>query len=636
MDIKNKALSSALKSFSIIMRFVLGDVESRTFLLECKRIKILPRGIRLKMLLSFSIVIVCSLLFVIYFSVSAYSEKLKSNNIRYSNQVISNLIGNLNNYIDEIEVVTNSIIYNYYIQSYLIVKGQPEREKNFGYDMTTNYQASLELLSNIINLREDIASIFILDKEGISFYKSHFKDIDTSINYVGQSWYQAAVSGNNHSIIFGPNHVMYNQVDHFVFSIARSIERFDGLGDLGVVLVDTNLSIIQKYCDSAKLSETSFIMVTDQSGNPVYSSSDFINLKEGSEGASTEFSLNLMKHASIGSKSGHFIAEINKDAYQIVFNTVEKTGWIVATVTPYSSLLADANEVRNYIIYVGIITFVVILLITYFISTRITTPIEQLKNIMDTANDDHLDIFVDIKARDEIGALATSFNHLIVRIKTLMQQLVSEQEEKRKAELKALQDQINPHFLYNTLDSIIWMAESRDENTVPMIEALSNLFRLSLSKGQELIPIKDELAHIKNYLFILSMRYYERFDFEIHCDPLVSSCKTPKLILQPLIENAIYHGIKNKETKGHIVIEANMEATRIVISISDDGIGMDLETCKRLLDDVPSVESTEGSGIGVRNVDQRIKLYFGKEYGLDFESTVGSGTTSYIYLPIQH
>ena len=222
---------------------------------------------------------------------------------------------------------------------------------------------------------------------------------------------------------------------------------------------------------------------------------------------------------------------------------------------------------------------------------------------------------------------------MLERIENLKEQVVEEQEDKRKYELQALQAQINPHFLYNTLDSIIWMAETQDSNIVAMTEALAKLFRISLNKGNEEILLKKEMEHVKNYLIIQSMRYADKFTFEIRVEPEVEKCRIIKLILQPIVENCIYHGIKKKRGSGHIIIRAFHSEPNLILQVKDDGCGMSRETCEKMLSYEIEQENISGSGIGVKNVNERIQLRFGKEYGLHYDSEEGKGTTVTYTLP---
>jgi two-component system sensor histidine kinase YesM len=215
-----------------------------------------------------------------------------------------------------------------------------------------------------------------------------------------------------------------------------------------------------------------------------------------------------------------------------------------------------------------------------------------------------------------------------------MHEVVLEQEAKRKSEMKALQAQINPHFLYNTLDSIVWMAETNNSEVVTMTEALARLFRITLSRGEDQITLEQELEHVRNYLIIQSLRYINKFDYELDAEESLLQNKVLKLILQPLVENSIYHGIKNKRQKGHIRITARAEHGRLLILVQDDGIGMSPEKAATILQSAASDHKDRFSGIGVRNVHERIQLYYGPEYGLQFESKPGEGTTVKVWLPL--
>ena len=600
-------------------------------------------GIRLKMLLSFSLVIIVFISFMLYFAVIKYGEKLTGNNIGYANQVIGNLIWNLDNHIRELKNITKVAQYNYYIQNYLNLLQKQRIDHATATFRLEYFEKSIELFTDAINTNRDITSIFIVGAREPLMFKSVHPNIDTAFAYQKQPWFQKALAAEGDPVITGPHRERFlKDNDETVFSISRAMNSLGYLDQLGVILVDVNLSVIKNLCDSAKLGNNGMLYIVNQSGQIIYQPAQNTAAKTGGAAGGRPVKRLFQKVLPEFARNieGTFTAKSEGVKYQLVYGRMDTTAWTVVAVTPYQNVIADANNIMNLIIIVGLISLILILAITYLLSFRITNPIITLKNYMDQADQGNLDIRANIRTNDEIDMLANSFNHMLERIETLLKQVVAEQEEKRKSELKALQAQINPHFLYNTLDSIIWMAESKNENIVPITEALSNLFRISLSRGQEMIPLADELDHVRNYLIIQSMRYLNKFDYEITAEAGITGYKTLKIILQPLVENSIYHGIKNKTGPGFIKINAweerdgSGEGGRLIITVHDDGIGMDPEICDRILHD-PSLKSkSKGSGIGVRNVNERIQLYFGKEYGLRFESAPGEGTTAYITLPV--
>ena len=222
---------------------------------------------------------------------------------------------------------------------------------------------------------------------------------------------------------------------------------------------------------------------------------------------------------------------------------------------------------------------------------------------------------------------------MLGRIKVLMSDLVDEHNAKRKSEFDTLQSQINPHFLYNTLDIIVWMIENENsDKAVNIVTALAKFFRISLSKGKNIITVKDEVEHVRNYLMIQNMRFKNRFEYSIDVDEEVLSYSSLKLMLQPLVENAIYHGMEFMDGDGEIDVKVFKEDDSLYFTITDNGLGMSEDMVETLLskDFVPS---KKGSGIGVKNVNERIKLYFGSEYGLKVESEPDEGTKITIHLP---
>ena len=285
--------------------------------------------------------------------------------------------------------------------------------------------------------------------------------------------------------------------------------------------------------------------------------------------------------------------------------------------------------ITNIIVLFILLTFS--LIAAWLISGSITRPITELHKTTTSIAAGNLDVRVENKNVDEISGLSMSFNVMIEKIKELIENSKKEQELLKKSELKVLQAQINPHFLYNTLDTIVWMAESnKNEQVIEIVKAFSKFFRITLSKGKEWISVRDEIEHIRSYLIIQKIRYRDILDFEIEVSPEIFEYRILKLTLQPVVENALYHGVKNKRSGGTILIKGRYEEENtLVFEVTDDGIGITqdkLDKIQQELDDESMEVIIKDSGFGLTNVQQRIKLYYGKQYGLKIESDYGKGT----------
>ena len=291
-------------------------------------------------------------------------------------------------------------------------------------------------------------------------------------------------------------------------------------------------------------------------------------------------------------------------------------------------------------------TFYIVLLIAaigfsfaaaWAISRSIYIPIKRLHDVTSTITKDDLKVLVTRENADEITELGLSFNIMIGRIRELLDSSKREQESLKKAELRALQAQINPHFLYNTLDTIIWMAEAgQTDQVVQIVSALSSFFRLSLSKGRDWITIGEEIERTRSYLVIQKMRYRDILDYRIEADEEVLHNTILKLILQPLVENALYHGIKNKRNGGTIIVRAKQKSDgEILLEVEDNGIGFTPDALANVQAQVneDSEEIRLESGFGIDNVNERVRLYYGRQYGLSIESEYLSGTRVSLVIP---
>lgn len=285
-------------------------------------------------------------------------------------------------------------------------------------------------------------------------------------------------------------------------------------------------------------------------------------------------------------------------------------------------------------ISITVILLIICILIAFFISKSITVPIKKLTSMVKVISDGNLNVKeIEIKSNDEIGRLSKYFNIMVIRLRELMKLVVEEQEQIRKSELDVLQAQINPHFLYNTLDSVVRMiGRGKNEDVITMITSLSKLFRISLSKGKSIIKIEQEIEHVKNYLTIQTFRYHNKFIFEIDVEEKAKDLLTVKLLLQPIVENSIYHGIEYLMEEGFIKINVGIKENQVVFQVFDNGLGIRPEKLKDIFN-TKAIDKSE-SGVALKNVNERLKLNFGEKAGMSIKSIVDEGTTVKIWTPI--
>ena len=293
------------------------------------------------------------------------------------------------------------------------------------------------------------------------------------------------------------------------------------------------------------------------------------------------------------------------------------------------------NMIRFSLLGMGIVLILVIIL-SYYIPRSITMPITRISRVTDQVAKGNLSVRAAAESGAEARMLSDSLNAMIDKINELLDQVTTEQIRLRKAEFELLQAQINPHFLYNTLDTIVWLAEAGDQKrVVSMVGNLSDFFRTSLNQGKDIISIREELAHVRSYLEIQQVRYQDILRYEITVPEDIYEYKIPKITIQPLVENALYHGIKNKRGQGTITVSGKRNENGFVLYVRDNGIGMTQERLKEVRAGIQKLSYTGKEIYGLYNVNERIRLNFGETYGISIESTYGEGTCVSISLPDQ-
>lgn len=334
--------------------------------------------------------------------------------------------------------------------------------------------------------------------------------------------------------------------------------------------------------------------------------------------------------------------EIWENDIQIVTSLIRESvlQYIFYEMRDIEQARSEYQRVYINLIQIGAVTLavlaVIIFLLSYFIPRSITRPIRVLRDVTNQVSKGNLEIRSNITSGADVKVLSDSLNTMIDKINELLDQVKQEQIHLREAELELLQAQINPHFLYNTLDTIIWLAEAGDQQkVVSMVGSLSEFFRTSLNQGKDIITIREELVHATSYLEIQQVRYQDILEYEINVPDSLNQYLIPKITIQPLIENALYHGIKNKRGMGKITVYAERRDESFFLYVEDNGIGMEPERLERVMEGLTHQSAEMKDFFGLYNVNERIRLKFGDGYGLQIQSTYGEGTIVSIKLPYE-
>ena len=568
-----------------------------------------------------SVLLLGAVIIITVISLSYTRQSVFENSSLYTQTIIQQMNQNIDSYIDYMENTSYLVSSNEDVQKYL-------------FGDTADPEARDRILSQfetILDSRSDILNLGIIAENGRMLINNGQRLTNQDLDIHSQEWYTNALEGRE-SVYLTSSHVQHiiSGERPWVITLSRGIrnkEMGTGQEKEGVFFIDLNYSAISELCDQSMVGNQGYAFIVDADGNIVYHPQQQQLYNE----LQTE-NIDLVMNA--GSDIVTWGDGINKKMYSI--SRSEKTGWTVVDCVRVEELLRRSNEAQSIYVLVAIGLMAVALFFSRFVAKSITLPIQRLCDSMERVQEGDFsvsDIVVD--SENEIGSLTKSFNVMTQRIHELMAQNIREQEAKRKSELKALQSQINPHFLYNTLDSIIWMAEGKkNEEVVLMTASLARLLRQSISNEDELVSIGQEIEYARGYLTIQKMRYKDKLEFWIEVEPSILNIRLIKLVLQPVIENAIYHGLKYKESRGLLLVKGFMKNGNAVLQVIDDGVGMDQET----LDHIYERHKVDyhSNGVGIYNVQKRLQLYYGNEYGIVYESKPGEGTTATITIPVSY
>lgn len=436
-----------------------------------------------------------------------------------------------------------------------------------------------------------------------------------------EDWYQEALKADGELVLTG-NSLGRNlkswknySTDSYVTAVQMVPDTESGK-PLGVILVDLDIRSIQNLVEDITMGQTGFSYIQDSQGKVLYAPKNKVVYRMNPEWLSQ-------------GDSGQVRCNIEGEMYNVIYSRSSYIDLTAVGVFDWGKTIQGASQVRMASILIAVVIAVFAIVCSVVFAASIAKPISKLSRLMKRAQTGDLTVRFDNHYKGEIHQLGDAFNSMVAKTDELLKLVYQEQKHKREAELQILHEQIKPHFLYNTLDTIQWMAKGyHAQDIVDIVLALSNFFRISLSQGKEFISLEQEIAMVKSYMDIQKFRYEELFDYEVWTDPAILKCQVPRLSLQPLIENALYHGIKESEREhGTIWIRVYPEGEdSVVLKVEDNGAGMTEERCRQLNQWFAQKERmAEVDAFGSLNVNDRVRMFYGEEYGLHYYLREGGG-----------
>ncbi|EGG81893.1 hypothetical protein HMPREF9477_01595 [Lachnospiraceae bacterium 2_1_46FAA] len=548
-----------------------------------------------QMLTGIVVMIVLVLTVTFFFAfVNIYKNTTEENVVTSSEQAVLQVKNTVENYTEDMEILMEMI----------------QKNISRGKENTDTY------LKNLISIRKDIVAITTYDEQG-NLLKAWSDRGKLKENIVENLSFNPNVPKEKEEMLnVTKPHVESLFEDYYPWVVTISEYMKNSEGDTIQVALDIQFSQIANYMDDVGIGQHGYCYIADKKGDIIYHPQQqliYSGLKE------EEY--NYLKDGS----------HVEKDAIYSV-RSLDNCEWKIIGVCYIDEMITNkVNHIMKTLSVIFLIVVLLTVLIIRFFSKLFSNPARELANAMQEFEKDTNNFeFKSIEGTAEITSLTESFEHMVVQIKELVEKVRQEEITLRKTELKALQAQINPHFLYNTLDAIAWLCEEeRHKDAVEMVNSLAKLFRISISRGHELITIEKEMQHAKSYLKIQNFRYKNQFTYSFDVDEECLNYLCNKITLQPIIENAIYHGIDRMVDEGKINIGIHQKGDKIIFTVEDNGVGMTEEQCEEIL----HKDAGDRVGIGIKNVNDRIKIYFGEEYGLTIQSELDEGTRVTISMP---
>lgn len=596
-----------------------------------------------KLLLVFLIIITIPLSFISVITYKSYSESIQRNTIAYSEKLIDQMMDGIDDYIEDMKRISSMPAYvndiklnlirsnRYYKQKEMMVGKEGGAVLSPGdFDLLLSIQRGIEdNISFINNIKRGSNTVYMFDAYGNGYYSTKDGGVRLDLDQSYKFWSQQTKDSSGEALLFGTQAYTSNlQSTRYAFTIVRKI--VDGLlNPIGLIAVEANISNLENQVAELDKVTHGNSLIVDDKGMVVYDSHKKMLATDVSDSELFKESKGI---------AGSFYNTVNEKEYLNIYSSSAKTNWKVIISIPVDVMMRDVKVTRNVTLAATFGIIVLALIVSIILSFALTKSLTQMIHLMKKVQSGDLDVTFRVTRLDEIGLLGHQFNRMLARIKQLIQDIYRIEEQKKEAELHALQSQINPHFIYNTLESIRMTAELNDDvEAADMISILGKLLRYSTSDVNGRTTMKQELGYVRNYVELLNCRYPNRFLLEIDVPPALDNYSIIKLVFQPIIENAAYHGLDDSKAQMKLSIKCIITEHCLLFHIKDDGCGMDRATLDKLnvslKNESPPKKNING-GIGMKNVQQRVRLHYGEAYGIEVYSELGCGTNVILSLPL--
>jgi len=603
----------------IIRQTLAGERED----MQMKRIK--DWSIRQKLFSTYVLLIVVPLTIISFVSFTLFMSSFENRIVNSFKDLNQQIISNSETFLKNMLKISEKPYYDQKLIDILAKDYSTLEYEMFERSLDYRY-VNDSFFKDLLMFNNDIESLIIYPQTDSYVYRRGYEVIyNYDYSPAEEEWFKRIVDSGGAPVVIGLHEErQLSSPVKDVVSVGRVIVDSNTYRKLGVFVINLKSEALSNLYKGLKFSSDVEQVIVDENDTVLFSTNS------GEIGRSFDSVLNRYNptlSATLGEGGGH-------GDYYIVSDSSPVSGWKFYSIIHKGKLFSEVNQIRRLTLYTLVLLTVIAFFVAYIVSRRISTPILGLSRKMRRVELGEFYVTVTPDSRDEIGQLGRAFNKMTREIKTLIGQIKEEEQKKRNAELNALQNQINPHFMYNTLTMIKWMSQAqRADNITEVLDALIRILTFSTRNTEEYVTIEEEMTFIRYYMQLLQLRYYHAFEFECRVSDEVLAYRTLKFIVQPFVENSVFHGFVEETRPYKLTINVQRVEDAVVFTIRDDGAGMEKERVHEILH-----HAEEGSGkinsIGISNVFKRIQMHFGTDYGVDIESDPGAGTTVRIRVPV--